>query len=694
MGSRKSVPDLEPQKAERKGVIMAQKYLITCALPYANGPVHMGHIAGVYLPGDIFTRFLRLKGEECIFICGTDDHGVPITISADQEKSTPAAIVKKYHGMQEAAFKGLGIEFDMFSGTSTCKHHRELSQEFFLSLQKTGHIEPRITAQYYCTSCERFLPDRYVEGQCPFCGAEDARGDQCEACGNALDSLKDPKCKICGKRPEKRKTKHWFLRLDKYQDLILDWLNSKTNWKDNVRKFATEMLKKGLRARSITRDIDWGIPVPVEGAEGKVLYVWFDAPIGYISFTKELGDRRNDPDLWQMYWKGTGTKLVHFIGKDNIVFHAVIWPSMLMGQEGYILPDEIPAFEFLNFKGDKFSKSKKHALWAHDYLSLLPADLARYYLTVVAPETHDTNWTWETFVIRVNSELADVLGNFVNRTVTFARKNFGGAAPEADGRTLKPVLEKIRAAKEAMDSELSAFHFKAALAPLIELAREGNRIFDFEKPWETINASPASSGATVAACLEISAAIGTMIFPFMPESAGKIRRWLGLSEKPAPEDWKAVGSQMLKHGTKLAEPEILFAKVELAAIEAWEEKQKPQETPPPAEKGPLKVTFDAFRQIDLRIAQIMKVEEIKGADKLYRIEIDAGDGPRTIVAGLRLHYPDPASLVGRRIVVVANLEPAKIRGITSTAMLLAAEHGGKVRLLMPDGDLPPGSKVS
>jgi methionyl-tRNA synthetase len=669
---------------------MPDNILVTCALPYANGPVHMGHVAGVYLPGDIYVRYLRLRGDACLFICGTDDHGVPITISADQEGTSPAAVVEKYHRQQDKAFRGLGIEFDIFSGTSTCPHHAELSREFFSNLLRAGHIEPRVTAQYYCPNCERFLPDRYVEGLCPFCGSEDARGDQCDACGNALDSLKDPRCKICERRPEKRKTKHWFFRLDKYQDRILDWLSGKTGWKDNVIRFSREMLKKGLKGRSITRDLAWGVPVPVEEAEGKVLYVWFDAPIGYISFTRELGEKRGDPDLWTRTWKSRETRLVHFIGKDNIVFHAVIWPAMLMGQEEYILPAEIPAFEFLNFKGGKFSKSKRRALWVHEYLDLFPPDLARYYLTAIAPETRDTNWTWETFALRVNTELADVLGNFIHRTLTFARSTFDGAAPKAmpDSR----VFESIRTARDELDRELGSFRFKAALSPVLELAREGNRIFDREKPWETKKADPGRCAATIATCLEIVEALAVLGYPFLPHSSKKIRRWLGRDEVPAPADWKALGQASVQPGAPILEPEILFEKVDLEVIERWEKEKKEMDAPPKKEEVP-KVPFGDFKKLDLRVAEILSAEAVKGADKLYRLEIDIGGEQRTIVAGMRPYYPDPEALQGKKIVVVANLQPAKIRGILSTAMLLAAEHGDKVTFLVPEEDMPPGAKV-
>jgi methionyl-tRNA synthetase len=671
---------------------MAKRTLVTCALPYANGPVHMGHIAGVYLPGDIYTRYLRLLGEECIFVCGTDDHGVPITISADAEDCTPADIVAKYHAMQTKAFEGLGVEFDIFSGTSTCSYHRDLSQEFFVNLEKSGHVEPKVTAQYFCARCDRFLPDRYVEGRCPFCGAEDARGDQCDVCTNALDSLKDPRCKICGRRPEKRKTRHWFFRLDKFQDMILDWIGGKNQWKDNVRRFATQMIHKGLKPRSITRDLSWGVPVPTEDAEGKVLYVWFDAPVGYISFTKELGEARGESDLWRRYWKDDDTRLVHFIGKDNIVFHAVIWPAMLMGQKEYILPAEIPAFEFLNFKGGKFSKSKKRALWVHDYLARFPADMARYYLTVIAPETKDTNWTWETFATRVNTELADVLGNFVNRTLTFSRKRYDGAAPASGPGPAQGVLDAIRLARDEMDRKLGSFHFKASLAAVMELAREGNRIFEHEKPWETVRSDPDRCAATLASSLEIVHALGVLLHPYIPHTTVRIRAWLGEDPVPGPDDWKALGDRAVASGAALGEPEILFEKVDLESMEEGEMTDKPEKTKTPA--SPPTVSFEEFGKLDLRVAEIRRVVPVKKADKLYEIEIDLGQETRTIVAGMRPYYPDPEALIGKRIVVVANLEPAKIRGILSTAMLLAAEADGRVTFLVPEGDMPPGASIS
>ncbi len=676
---------------------MAKRTLVTCALPYANGPVHMGHVAGVYLPGDIYVKFLRLKGEACLFVCGTDEHGVPITISADQEGKAPEDVVRVYHDMQKKAFEGLGIEFDIFSGTSTCPYHKELSQEFFLSLLHAGQIESRVTAQYFCTRCDRFLPDRYVEGACPYCGTLEAKGDQCEACGNALDALKDPHCKVCGQRPQLRKTQHWFFRLDRYEERLKNWLSSKTGWKENVQRFAMGMLEKGLKPRSITRDLTWGVPVPVDKGEGKVLYVWFDAPIGYISFTRELGEQRGDPDLWKRYWRDPDTRLVHFIGKDNIVFHAVIWPAMLMGQkEEYLLPAEIPAFEFLNFKGGKFSKSKKRALWVHDYLEMFPADLARYYLTVIAPETRDTNWTWEDFTARVNGDLADVFGNFVNRTLSFTERFFDGRVPDAPPAKIRGILGVIAEARRALDETLGAFHFREGLRAVMDLAREGNRVFDKGEPWATRKTSPDDAAATLRSCLELVSALSVMAWPFLPASCSRIRTWLEKPERPETADWEDLGKPALEPGQAIAKHEILFRKLDLETIleregetpgEAAEEKEEPV-----AEQANL-VPFKTFQSIDLRVGKILSAEKVEGADKLYKMDVDIGKETRTMVAGIAPYYPDPQALVGTLVTVVVNLEPAKIRGVLSTAMLLAAEHGDAVRLIVPDEEIPPGADV-
>jgi len=683
---------------------MHKRTLVTCALPYANGPVHMGHVAGVYLPGDVYVKFLRLRGDECIFICGTDEHGAPITISADQEGKTPEEIVERYHGLQDEAFKGLGIEIDIFSGTSTAPHHRALSQEFFLSLHKAGHIEPRVTAEYFCTTCDRFLPDRYVEGSCPYCGSPDARGDQCENCGNALDALKDPHCKVCGKRPQKRKTKHWFFRLDKYDERLKAWLGSKTHWKENVRSFSLGVLHEGLKPRSITRDLRWGVPVPVEEGEGKVLYVWFDAPIGYISFTRELGEKKGDPDLWKRYWRDKDTRLVHFIGKDNIIFHAVIWPAMLMGQkENYILPAEIPAFEYLHYKGGKFSKSKKRALWVHEYLGYFPPDMARYYLTAIAPETRDTNWTWHDFVTRVNSGLADILGNFVNRTLTFTHKFFGGRVPETPPGAFKEGLEAVAQARRDVEENLDGFHFREALKALIELARAGNRSFDRREPWARVRSDPAHAAATLRSCLEIVAGLSVLGYPFLPHTAGRIRPWLGFEPIPVKKDWDRLGTPLLEPGAPLGEPEILFEKLDLPTVlervgEDPEEGGEPAEDDAAKEDAvsgkPKEVPFETFASLDLRVARILKAEKVQGTDKLLQMEVDIGSETRSMVAGLALDYPDPEALVGKHVVVVTNLKPAKIRGILSTAMILAAQHGKEVAILVPEKELPPGSEVS
>jgi methionyl-tRNA synthetase len=657
----------------------------------------MGHVAGVYLPGDIYVKFLRLRGDECIFICGTDEHGVPITISAEGESTTPADVVARYHAHQAEAFRRLGIEFDIFSGTSTCRYHAEFSQEFFLSLQRAGHIEPRVTAQYYCSDCKRFLPDRYVEGSCPYCDSPEARGDQCEICGKALDSLKDPRCMLCGRRPEQRKTKHWFFRLDKYEERLKDWISGKTQWKENVRAFALGMLGDGLKPRSISRDLSWGVPLPVEEGEGKVLYVWFDAPIGYVSFTREFSEASGDPNLWKRYWLDRETRLVHFIGKDNIVFHAVIWPAMLMGQkEGYILPAEIPAFEYLHYKGGKFSKSKKRALWVHDYLEKYPPDLARFYLTAVAPETKDSNWTWEDFVSRVNTVLADIVGNFVNRTLTFAHKYFDGRVPEAKSPALSEPLRFVAEGKRNVDENLSTFRFREALKGLIDLAREGNRFFDRREPWARRTSDPAHAAATIAGALEIAAGLSVLAYPFLPASAVKLRRWLSLSEKPETADWKALGRPALEAGATLEQPELLFGKLDLDEILAAQGEapaEVPERKEAPVVPETQTVPFKAFQQLDLRVASVKKAERVPGTDKLYRLEADIGGELRTMVAGIAPNYPDPAALVGKKIVVVTNLEPAKIRGILSTAMLLAAEHGDEVTLLEPEKDLPPGSRV-
>ena len=550
-----------------------RRVLITAALPYANNHPHLGHVAGVYLPADTYNRYLRLKGVETVFICGSDDHGVPVTISAQNENSTPEEVVSRYRGIQEKVFGSLGISFDHYSGTSTCEGHAELSQEFFSKILERGDIEEKVTQQFFCDPCQRFLPDRYVEGTCPHCGAEGARGDQCDACGKSYEQeeLKDPECAVCKGTPQIVPTRHWFFRLDRYEERLEEWLKSCEGWRDNVRNFARGIVREGLPARSITRDLEWGVPVPLEQAKDKVLYVWFDAPIGYISFTREHFVNQGNPDGWKDWWVDPDVELVHFLGKDNIIFHAVIWPAMLMGQGEYHLPTSIPANEYLNFKGEKFSKSRGVGVTAEEILERFDADRVRYYLTAVAPEGKDTSFTWEDFIQRNNDELSDVVGNFAHRMLTFTAKNFDSKVPmnAADSQLREEILSVIREAREKWDESLGRQKFRDALDRVLTLARHGNRLFDQAEPWKSRKEDLDRCGADLAALLEVVHAIGVLLSPFLPTTSEKLLSAFSICAPEPAEVLKSLGEcEVLTAGGELSPPGIVYPRLELEEDQA------------------------------------------------------------------------------------------------------------------------------
>jgi len=549
------------------------KYLVTSALPYANGPIHLGHIAGAYLPADIYVRSLKNKEEEVLYICGTDEHGVAITINAESMGVTPKDVVTKNHETIDKAFKMMNMSFDIFSGTHN-ETHSKLSQDFFLKLKSNGYISEKEVEQFYCEHDEQFLPDRYVEGTCPICKNPDARGDQCEKCGHSLHSLdlKEPKCKICGRTPAQKVSNHWFLDLDKFQDKLKKWLASKTDWKPNVKAFCEQWFERGLEPRGITRDLSWGVPIPIEGADGKVLYVWFDAPIGYISFTIEYLKNMGKEDEWESWWKGgDDVKLVHFIGKDNIVFHSIIWPAMLMGQEdGFKLPDEIPANEFLNLEGDKFSTSKNYAIWVHEFLEKFPSDVARYYLAQIAPEAKDADFSYKGFQLANNSELAGIYGNFVNRTLTFVAKYFKGKIKddvemnEDDDKLWEDVKTQLDIITDCYEN----FKVRDVVFHIMELGRVANRYFDSQQPWATRKTNPARCKTTLLNCLNLIDTIATISEPILPESSRKVKEMLNL-----PEDFRltTIFDQQVTEGHKIGKPEILFAKIDDDVINAEKE---------------------------------------------------------------------------------------------------------------------------
>ncbi len=661
------------------------RYMVTSALPYANGPLHLGHLAGAYLPADMYVRFMRQRGHHVLFCSGTDEHGVPITITAEKMGLTPMQVVDRFHGVIAEDFRRFGISFDNFSRT-TRPEHIQFAQSIFLELLDRGHIVPRDMKQLYCPDCERYLPDRYINGTCPKCGSKDARGDQCESCGTWTEpfELKDPKCGICGASPETRDTRHWFLMLDHFQNWLEEWLEGQTDWKTNVLKYCRSWLGDGLRERAITRDISWGVPVPLPEGEGKVLYVWFEALLGYISSTKEcLANRGLGPDEWKKYWQNPDTKLVHFIGKDNIVFHCIIEPAVLRGLENYNLPWNVPANEFLNISGEKFSTSRGTGIGMGDYLSHFPPDPMRYALAVNAPETRDTDFSWVEYQSR-NNELADVLGNFLNRTLKFTSGRFDGKVPA--GGCDPGVMEGIRRASAEIAGLMETFRFKKAVSLAMDLAREGNRYFDTEQPWKTRKTDPDRCALTVSTCLNYCAALSIVFEPFIPFSTEKMREMLNLGTV----DWSHAGTELLKPGHELGTAFILFSKLE----DGFEEVMGPGDGPQKIEaepEAPL-VDFEDFMKIRFRVGRILSVEEIKKAKKLYRMEVDTGDRVRTVVAGMKEHYASE-ELTGRLVAVVCNLKPAKLCGVLSEGMLMASDGESGVFLLEPGSKARPGDTI-
>lgn len=561
---------------------MSEKILVTAALPYANGPLHLGHLAGAYIPADIYSRYQRLKGSDVIFVCGSDEHGVPITIRADREGVPPQAVVDRYHLMMKESFRRLGVQFDNYSRTSLPLHHK-IAQDFFLELHRKGHVAEQLIEQFYCPTCSRFLPDRYIEGECPHCHSQGARGDQCEACGRWLEPERiiGPRCKICSSHPEMRATKHWYFKLSQFQKPLEEWQEKKTGLRSNVREFCAGWFKEGLTDRPITRDIDWGIPVPLPGAEGKVLYVWFDAPIGYISSTVEWAAKLGQPDRWRDYWLDPKTRLIHFIGKDNIVFHAIVWPATLMGHGGFILPDNIPANEFLTIEGEKLSTSRNWAIWADDYLEVFPPDPLRYYLASNAPESKDADFAWKEFQTRNNSELADILGNLVNRSLSFIERQFDGKVPPAevlsgqDQALLKGIVESA----EKIGKSLDEFQVRRATGEFMDLARAGNKYFNDSAPWSSLKTDRARCAASLNTTVQLEAALAVLMSPFLPFSGERLWRMLNMPGSLGDQRWHSLAGLRLPAGHSLGEREILFNKIEDGVIAAQIAKLRGLENP-------------------------------------------------------------------------------------------------------------------
>lgn len=670
---------------------------ITSALPYANGPVHIGHLAGVYVPADIYARYLRLKNEEVLFIGGSDEHGVPITIKAKKEGVSPQDIVDRYHGIIKKSFEDFGITFDIYSRT-TSKTHRELASEIFRTIDQKGGFIQQSSEQYFDETAQQFLADRYITGKCPHCGNENAYGDQCEACGTSLSptDLIHPKSAISGSVPVMRETRHWYLPLDQHEAWLRRWiLEDHKEWKPNVYGQCKSWLDMGLQPRAVSRDLDWGIPVPAENAEGKVLYVWFDAPIGYISNTKELL-----PDSWEKWWKEEDTRLIHFIGKDNIVFHCIVFPAMLKAEGSYILPENVPANEFLNLEGDKISTSRNWAVWLHEYLEEFPGkqDVLRYVLTANAPETKDNDFTWKDFQARNNNELVAIYGNFVNRTLVLTQKYYDGVVPACGELTDYDLrtLEEFKHVKTDVEKLLDNYRFRDAQKEAMNLARIGNKYLADTEPWKLAKTDMTRVATIMHLSLQIAANLAIAFEPFLPFSSEKLRKMLNLNTF----SWNDLGkTDLLPAGAKLGAPELLFDKIEDQVIDAQIQKlmdtKKANEvaTWKPAEIKPA-VSFDDFLKTDIRVGTVLDCVKVPKSDKLLQFRIADGINERTILSGIAAYYPDPSALIGTQVCFIANFEPRKLRGIFSEGMILSAEDAdGKLVLIQPSATVTNGVEV-
>ena len=718
-----------------------KRTLVTCALPYANGPVHIGHLAGVYVPADIYVRYLRMRGEDVLYVCGSDEHGVPITIKAKNEGCTPQDIVDRYHNIIKDSFSGLGINFDIYSRTSSEVHHKNAA-EFFRKLYDEGKFVEKESEQYYDTEAKTFLADRYITGTCPKCGAEGAYGDQCEKCGSTLspDELINPKSALSGSEPVKKSTKHWYLPLDQYEKWLSEWiLDGHKEWRSNVYGQCKSWIDGGLQPRAVSRDLEWGVPVPVEGAEGKVLYVWFDAPIGYISNTQELL-----PQSWEKWWKSEDTKLVHFIGKDNIVFHCIVFPSMLKAYGDYIVPENVPANEFLNLEGDKISTSRGWAVWLQEYLKdfVGQEDVLRYVLCANAPETKDNDFSWKDFQARNNSELVAIFGNFVNRAIVLTHKYFEGKVPA----NLKPeaidaeTLAQIAPIREAMEKYLDGYKFREALKEAMNIARIGNKYLTDTEPWKVAKTDMDRTASILNVSLQICANLAIAFEPFLPFSAEKLRNILkvgvaaGFDHRAGEEGtagvniyradegsalhtvsgeagaeagltltWDMLGTAILPEGHEIGQGELLFAKIEDAVVDAQiarleairAEREAAAKAAQAQVVAPQKeeCTFDDFEKMDIRTATVLEAERVPKTDKLLKLSIDTGIDKRTIVSGIAEYY-SPEEMVGKQICILANLAPRKIRGIESRGMILMARQGdGKMRFVTPQETLANGAEI-
>jgi len=676
------------------------RYTITSALPYANGPIHIGHLAGVYVPADIYARYLRLKGEDVLFIGGSDEHGVPITIKARQQGVTPQDIVDKYHGIIKKSFEDFGISFDVYSRTSAPIHH-ETASAFFKKLYDDGKFIEKSSEQYYDEENRQFLADRYITGTCPHCGYEKAYGDQCESCGTSLSPLEliNPKSALSGNVPVLKETKHWYLPLNEYEKWLTDWIleGHKNDWKPNVYGQVKSWIDQGLQPRAVTRDLSWGVHVPVEGADGKVLYVWFDAPIGYISAAREWSKKTGKE--WEPYWKSSDSKLVHFIGKDNIVFHCIIFPVMLKAEGSYIVPDNVPANEFMNLENDKISTSRNWAVWLHEYLEEFPGrqDVLRYVLTANAPETKDNDFTWKDFQARNNNELLAIFGNFVNRTLVLTKKYFDGKVPQRGELTTedKETLEALAGYPSIIAKSIELYRFREALSELMNLARLGNKYLTENEPWKIFKTDPDRVKTVMNISLQIAANLAVLSEPFLPFTSQKLYRMLNLDNKT----WVEAGDpEFLKSGHQLNKPEFLFTKVEDSEVEAQVQKllnTKKQNEMAEVKAAPAKeeIEFDDFMKLDIRTGTILEAEKVAKTKKLLKLTIDTGIDKRTVVSGIAEYY-DPEDIKGKQVSILVNLKPRKLRGIESQGMILMAEDkDGKLVFVAPEQTVSNGSEI-
>lgn len=689
--------------------------MITAALPYANGNIHLGHLAGAYLPADIYARYQRSMKRDVVFICGSDEHGVPITITAEQEKITPQQVVDHYHSLNKKAFEAFGMSFDCYSRTSIPLHH-QTAQEFFTKLHASTVLKEKKEKQLYDEKEKMFLPDRYVEGTCPVCKNSQARGDQCEQCGTFLNPLEliEPRSKISGERPTVRETSHWYFPLGEYQKQLEKYIqqrHQRDGWKENVLRYCESWFKEGLADRAVTRDLSWGVRVPLRGYEHKVLYVWFEAVLGYISATKQWAQQIGKPDTWKNYWLDNDTKYVAFIGKDNVVFHCIVFPAMLMAwnnasEEKFILPENVPANEFLNFEGQKFSKSRGWGIDVNEFLEEFPADSLRYTLAMNLPEYRDADFYWKDFQARHNNELADILGNFVNRTITFVHRNFGGRVPNIssfdnvftkDESSMDDMLANtIISTMETAGEHFERYRFKDGTLAIMNLARYANKYFNDNEPWKTIRENPQRCALTINHCLQAIQSLAILLEPVVPFTAEKIwKSMLRLDGKPSDLGWQCVGIKALPEGHLLGQPEILFSKIEDEKIQAQINKLPSSVYQTVPEHPSLKpmITIDDFKKVDLRVAKVLEAEKVPKSEKLLKLQVSIGNEKRQIIAGIAQHY-QPDELVGKKIVVVANLAPTKLMKQESQGMLLAAsDSNGNLKIVTIEGDLDEGSIV-